>query len=117
MSQTVHTKWSECQRLPIAVIIMPEMGSLQLEQMNPDGVAPDEEELVPLFLGADDDDGVVGLEERDLSRGFSTPTSISLDPSSARGITGEAESANAEAGGVGSDASSLCSSVNTHLLS
>lgn len=95
---------------------MPEMASLQLEQMNPDGVTPDEEELVPLFLGADDD-GVVGLEERDLSRCFPTPTSVSLDPSSARGSTGGAESANAEAGGAGSDASSLCSSVSTHLLS
>lgn len=97
---------------------MPEIGSLQLEQINPEGVAPDEEELVPLILGADDDDdGVVGLEERDLSRSFSTPTSVSLDPSSARGITSGAESANAEAGGAGSDASSLCSSVSTHLLS
>lgn len=115
MSQTLHTKWSECQRLPIAVIIMPEIGSSQLEQTNPEGFAP-EEELAPLVRGADAEDGVVGLEERDLSLGLSK-TSVSLDPSSASGVGGDAESANAEAGGAGSDASSLCSSVNTHLLS
>lgn len=95
---------------------MPEIGSSQLEHTNPEEFAPEEEELAPLVRGADADDGVVGLEERDLSLGLSK-TSVSLDPSSARGIREDAESANAEAGGVGRDASSLCSSVSTHLLS
>lgn len=90
-SQIQHTKWSECQLLPMAEIITPVIGSSQLAQTN---LLPPAE-----LLRRGGFEGEMGLSTTG-GAGFSCSTRISFEASSARGIP-----------------ANLSSSVMMHLLS